>query len=101
MKKILALCLAVFAFSNIFSQAKDPVKWMATYKSISVTEGEIIITASIDKTWHTYSQKATTDGPVPTSFIFTPSKQFSLVVEFDVCSAQEGFVYPLGVEIYL
>jgi len=91
MKKIFVVCIALFVFSNIFSQTKDPVKWAAIYKSISATEGEIIITASIDKNWHTYSQKPTTDGPVPTSFNFTASKQYQLVGKVEESAAHEEF----------
>ena len=62
MKKIIALFFGLFAFLNAHSQAPNPVSWMATYKSISASEGEIVITALIEKNWHTYSQRPTADN---------------------------------------
>jgi DsbC/DsbD-like thiol-disulfide interchange protein len=79
MKKILTLCLTVFAFLNVNAQTKDPVKWVASYKAISATEGEVIITAAIDKGWHIYSQDSTSDGPVPTSLVFDAGKNYTLI----------------------
>jgi len=95
MKKIFTFCLVLFSLTT-FSQTKDPIKWTASYKSISATEGEIIIVASIDKTWHTYSQKATPDGPVPTSFNFTTSKQYLLVGKTEESAPREEFDNAFG-----
>jgi thiol:disulfide interchange protein DsbD len=79
MKKILVLlCLSLMCF-KIQSQPQEPVKWTASYKSLSPGEGEITIIANIDKNWHIYSQDATKDGPIPTSFNFKPSKDFQLL----------------------
>jgi len=97
MKKIFALCIVLFTYLN--GQAQDPVKWAAIYKSISATEGEIVITAVIDKPWHTYSQSAPNDGPVPTSFNFTPSKQYQLVGKTEEIGAHEEFDAAFGTKI--
>lgn len=97
--KIFTLCIALFSFLNVFSQAKDPVKWVASYKSLSATEGEITITATIEKTWHTYSQNATPDGPVPTSFDFTASKHYQLVGKTEEIGAHEEFDNAFGAKI--
>lgn len=94
-KKILTLGLVVITLLS-FSQAKDPVKWSASYKAISATEGEIIVVAIIEKTWHTYSQKATPDGPVPTSFNFTASKNYQLVAKTEESEAHEEFDNAFG-----
>jgi len=99
MKKPLTLCIAMFAFLTAFSQAKEPVKWAAAYKSISATEGEIVVTALIDKGWHTYSQKPTKDGPVPTAFMFTESKQYSLVGKTEETNPHEEFDTAFGAKV--
>lgn len=94
-KKFLTLCFALVALLGI-SQTKDPVKWTASYKAISATEGEITVTASIEKTWHTYSQKATADGPVPTSFNFAPAKHYQLIGKTEESEAHEEFDNAFG-----
>ena len=78
MKKLLALCFCIFNCFAASAQTQNPVSWTAAYKATSATEGEIIITAKIDKNWHIYSQDATADGPVPTSFIFEKNKNYQL-----------------------
>jgi hypothetical protein len=100
MKKILGLSLVLFAFLNGLSQAKDPVKWMASYKSISATEGEIIINAIIEKGWHTYSQKPITDGPLPTVFTFSPGKDYQLVGKTDESETEEEYVEAFGAKVF-
>lgn len=101
MKKIVALCFAVFAVVNLHSQAQNPVTWMTAYKSISATEGVIIITAHIEKNWHTYSQRPTTDGPIPTSFNFPLSKQFQLVGKTEESEAHEEYQEAFGAKVFL
>ena len=76
MKNLIALLLLVTQFS--FAQEKNAVSWSASFKSLSATEGEIMISAKIEKGWHTYSQRPTDAGPVPTSFSFEPSPNYSL-----------------------
>ncbi len=99
MKKILALCIPLFAFLTGMAQVQNPVKWIATYKSVSAAEGEILITATIDKTWHTYSQNAPADGPVPTSFSFPASKHYQLVGKAEEFGAHEEFDAAFGTKI--
>lgn len=101
MKKILTLCFTLFTAAHVYSQAQNPVTWMASYKSISASEGEIIITAHIEKNWHTYSQKPTADGPIPTSFSFTPSKQYQLVGKTEESPAHEEFQEAFGAKVFL
>jgi len=60
-----------------FAQAQNPVTWKTNYTR-SGEAGVITITAAIEKGWHMYSQRATDAGPVPTSFTFTPSKNYQL-----------------------
>lgn len=92
------LSLTFFSFVSV---AQDPVKWSATYKSISDTEGEIHITAIIDKGWHTYSQKATADGPIPTSFTFEDSKNYTRVDSTIESEPHEALVPAFGANVLM
>lgn len=74
MKKILITLIAIFSVALVRAQEfLDPVKWDV---SIEQTEGNnynIIMTATIDKGWHLYSQTQFGDeyeGPIRTEFTF-------------------------------
>lgn len=101
MKKIIALCFGLFVFFNSQAQEKVPVSWSASYKAISATEGEIIISATLEKDWHTYSQRPTDAGPIPTSFNFEPGKQFTLIGKTEESDAHEEYVEAFGAKIFL
>ena len=101
MKNIISLCFCFFLFFNGKSQPQNPLTWVATYKSLSATEGEIIITAKIEKGWHTYSQRPTEAGPIPTSINFTPSKQYRLVGNTEETDAHEEFVKAFDAKIFV
>ena len=77
------------------------MKWNAVYKSISDSEGEIIITAEIEKNWHTYSQRPTDAGPIPTSFKFTESKDFETEGKTEESNAHEEFVKAFDAKIFV
>src|SRR6478609_8481957 len=98
MKKIIALLLSALFFAG-YSQQKDPVKWMASYKPLTATEGVIIINATIDEGWHTYSQRPTDAGPIPTSFQFEPSAQ--LIGKTEESDAHEEFVPAFDAKIFV
>ncbi|MCC6372620.1 MAG: sugar transporter [Bacteroidia bacterium] len=101
MKKLITLCLALVTMLGAKAQQLNPVNWMATYKSISATEGEIIITAKIEKGWHTYSQRPTDAGPIPTSIQFNPSSQFQLLGKTTETDAHEEFVKAFDAKIFV
>ncbi len=99
MKKFILLFVSVFAFLGANAQGQNPVTWVATYKSISANEGEIIITAKMEKGWHTYSQKVTTDGPVATTFKFKETEQFSVNGTTEETNVHEEFDKAFGAKI--
>jgi hypothetical protein len=101
MKFIIALLLSVSILSPGIAQVHDPVKWSARYNPLSETEGELLITATIEKGWHTYSQRPTTDGPIPTSFTFTPSKKYELKGNTVESDAHEEFVKAFEAKIFV
>jgi DsbC/DsbD-like thiol-disulfide interchange protein len=72
MKKIVTLLLA-FNFcivGLVKAQPKDPVTW--TYQAIKKNDKsyDLIITATLPKPWHIYSQNTGDGGPIPTKINF-------------------------------
>lgn len=91
MNKILLFALITFASLSSFSQSTDPVHWSTSYKALNANEGEITITAIIDKGWHTYSQKETEAGPISTTFTFPASAQYKAEGKPEETGAVETF----------
>ena len=83
MKKFISLLIIILFFTAFgHAQIHNPVKWQTSTEKISASEFDLIITATIDKGWHIYSQKVPEDGdgPIPTSFSFkNVENQFELV----------------------
>lgn len=79
MLKRLFLFLVFVSSVSVQAQVFNPVKWNFSAKEISDTEAELIFKATIDKGWHLYSQDIPADGPIPTSFTFTKSKDYELI----------------------
>lgn len=100
MKKILLLALSIFASFASHSQTQDPVHWNISYKALSASEGEILITASIDKGWHTYSQKETEAGPISTTFTFPAASNYKLEGKTEESGAVEVFDKAFDAKIY-
>lgn len=96
MKKTLALFIGLFVFVTSYSQTESHVTWTANYKSLSATEGEITIVATIDKDWHTYSQQANNAVPFPTLFSFKESKDYQLSGKTEEKNAHVEFDAALG-----
>ncbi len=101
MKKIILLFVSVLVSLTTKAQTQNPVTWQATYKSISATEGEISINATIEKGWHTYSQKESTAGPIPTSFKYNVSKDFELVGKTSESNAHEEYDKAFDAKIFI
>lgn len=57
----------------------QPVKWETSYKETSDSTGELILKASIEPNWHTYSQTQRGDGPLPTVFNFVKTVDYDLI----------------------
>lgn len=70
MKKIFAFIVMVFFAVGAMAQLKDPVKWTATSRK-SGQGYEVVLTATLPKPWHIYSQHTGDGGPIPTSIKFT------------------------------
>ena len=61
-----------------FAQVKEPVKWTFSVRELDGAEAELVFTGKLDEGWHLYSQHTDPDGPIATSFEFTPSKDYRL-----------------------
>ncbi|WP_337965540.1 protein-disulfide reductase DsbD family protein [uncultured Flavobacterium sp.] len=77
MKKIFFFIAIFFAIQNLTAQIYDPVSFKTAVKEIDSKTYELSITAQIEKGWHMYSQIVPPNGPMPTSFKFEKSKNYS------------------------
>lgn len=78
MKKILFILSLILISVNVKAQIHDPVKWDTSIEKVSENEYDLIIKATIESGWHLYSQNVPENGPIPTSFNFTESKDYEL-----------------------
>lgn len=75
---ILLISIASLGFSNDETKAPDPISWTFTVEKVAEGTFEMVAVADIKKGWYLYSQDNGDDGPVPTSFEFSPSDQVTL-----------------------
>lgn len=78
-KNILLTCFVLIASISVYGQILKPVTWSYAAKKTSATEATVFIKATIDESWHMYSQYLKEGGPNPTVFSFQPSKTYSLI----------------------
>lgn len=80
MKKLLNIIFLLACFTSSFAQIEKPVKWSFSANEVKNGQVELVLTADIESGWHVYSQFLESDnGPIPTSFVFNPSKDYSLI----------------------
>lgn len=77
----LLILLTLLLPLSLYAQILKPVKWSFSSKALSGNEVQLTFKASIDNTWHLYSQDVPPppDGPVPTSFTFEKSSNYALI----------------------
>lgn len=85
------LFFAFISLNVLNAQVLKPVKWNFTTKQIAPDEAQLIFTATIEATWHLYSQDIPENGPVPTSFTFEKSPKFSIIGKVKEPKAIEEF----------
>lgn len=80
-RAVITAFLVMFLINSGFSQILNPVKWTFSSKKINDTIAELYLKATIDKSWHLYSQYLpdVEIKPVPTSFTFEKSKDYQLI----------------------
>ena len=101
MKSFFASFLFVALFTqSAFSQAAlNPVTWEYSYEKIDNTEGYVLIKARMDKDWHIYSQYQSTDGPIPTSFVFTGNADFEPINKTEEPAAEKAYSEVFSTEV--
>jgi len=96
--------ILLFFISSTLVQAQDnPVHIKLSNKKVSACEYDLIFTASIDEPWHMYSlNKLADDGPNPTVFTFTKSKEYELVGKVKQGAPLKEFdkVFEMNVEYF-
>ena len=70
MRTIISLSVFVLLAFSAVAQIKDPVKWTAMSRK-KAAGYEVVLTATLPKPWHIYSQSTGEGGPVATNFKFT------------------------------
>ena len=85
------LFMLLFIAVQGFSQVLEPVKWKYESKMLSNNEAELIFTATIDDTWHLYSQNIKDGGPIKTSFFFNSLEGFEFIDKNVKIEEEEGF----------
>lgn len=78
-KKVVLSFLLLCCVLGMSAEIQKPVTWSFSSKQVSDTEFNLVLTANVDNNWHLYSQFIGEGGPVPTSFKFTPSPDYTLV----------------------
>jgi thiol:disulfide interchange protein DsbD len=66
MNKILLAFLSLIFTTSLFAQIKDPVSWKYETVKQSGNSYQLVITATVPKPWHIYSQNTPKGGPIPT-----------------------------------
>jgi DsbC/DsbD-like thiol-disulfide interchange protein len=101
MKNLLfVLAFAIHGIS-VQAQSQEPVFWSAVYEAKNEKEGEIIITGTLQKDWHTYSSRPTDAGPIPTSVTFKASKEYSLEGKLTETGAKEELDPAFDAKLYV
>lgn len=81
MRKIIVMvAMTIMTAMGAYAQLENPVTWQyAAKKTPGKNEATLYIKASIDPSWHIYSQNLKPGGPNKTIFTFTPSKDYVVV----------------------
>ena len=73
------ILIVLFLFQGITAQIKDPVKFKYNINTLPNNEYEAVLTATIDKNWHIYSQDLPPDSGIPTEMKLTSKEGISLL----------------------
>lgn len=90
MKRIFALFLILSSIISVSSaQILEPVQWTFKSEKVSDTEYNLIFSATIEDTWHLYSNNLPPGGPLPTVISYENMNGFELVGELSVTPEAE------------
>ncbi len=85
------LFISIFLSQPSFSQILEPVKWKASVEKTSDKEAVLVMTATIEKGWHLYSQFIPDGGPIKTTFTFDASPNYKTLGAVSEGKAVEYF----------
>jgi len=75
-KLFFSLVTLVFLSISAFGQILDPVEWSYSVERVSNDEAILTFKATVEPTWHLYSQDIPPGGAIPTEFIFNESSDW-------------------------
>lgn len=87
----LSALFILIAFYSLNAQVLEPVKWSYESNLLEDNEAELIFKATVDDTWHLYSQNIKDGGPVKTSFFFNDLKNVEFIGTNPNITEEEGF----------
>ncbi|WP_332030734.1 protein-disulfide reductase DsbD family protein [Kaistella sp.] len=94
------LLLLVFLFQGISAQIKDPVKFKYNINSLPNGVYEAVLTATIEKNWHIYSQDLPPDSGIPTEMKLSSKEGLQLVGKVtEVGKKHDEFSEAFGAQI--
>lgn len=72
MKKFVFAILGMLFMLTSFGQIFEPYKWSTKVEPLGADRAKLIMTATIQKGWHIYAMKLSSETGIPTSFKFVP-----------------------------
>ncbi|MES2515563.1 MAG: cytochrome c biogenesis protein CcdA [Bacteroidota bacterium] len=102
LKKISLLILLLVTGSSVLFSQQLHADLKFTTKKISDCEYDLLFNVTIEDGWHMYSLNEVKDGPLPTVFKFTKSKDYELVGKVKQSAPIKEFdkVFEVNVEYY-
>ena len=102
MKRLLITLTLIFSFA-IFSVAQilEPVKWSFEQNQIDDQIYELTISATIEKSWHLYSQAVPEDGPEPTLFYFYEIDGFEFLGDNVTITEEESYEFENNMDYFV
>jgi thiol:disulfide interchange protein len=94
------ILMVVFLFQGMTAQIKDPVKFKYNINALANNEYEAVLTATIDKNWHIYSQDLPEDSGIPTEMKLSSKEGISLIGKVqEVGKKHDEFSEAFGAQI--
>jgi hypothetical protein len=90
-KLLIAVCMLAFLPGLLHAQGLKPVTWICSVEDKKDGEATLVMSATIEKDWHIYSQFTPDGGPLPTVFTFEKNNCYSLVDKVTEPKAHEDY----------
>ncbi|MFP9115516.1 protein-disulfide reductase DsbD family protein [Flavobacterium sp. RHBU_3] len=99
MKRFACILLMLVAFFSATAQnVKEPVKWTAKATKKSDTEYILTLNATIEPSWHMYSQYSDENGAIPMTVVFNNNKgNYELIGKAKESKTEQAFNDVFGV----